>query len=203
MTSSNSRVKQISEELKHISFKKHQLIEKRKLQCILEELRSRTQFEQTEEAASNHNEICSIDEELKKLTERKSELLKSLENNLDVQDKNHDKKDVSVPSGPETDPSSNIFFIESPPTFPAPKVYLDLDNLPMTPCKTQCPECCEFVVTETFTSISSITWMLCVMTACLGGLAGCCLIPFCLKSLKSTTHRCPLCRTSIQTVKKL
>lgn len=33
--------------------------------------------------------------------------------------------------------------------------------------------------------------------------AGCCLLPFCFDKFKSTTHRCPMCRSSIQTIKKL
>uniref|UniRef100_A0A672Y2J0 LITAF domain-containing protein n=1 Tax=Sphaeramia orbicularis TaxID=375764 RepID=A0A672Y2J0_9TELE len=55
----------------------------------------------------------------------------------------------------------------------------------------------------TYTSVSSVTWLVCIMTALIGCVAGCCLIPFCLDSLKSLTHRCPRCRSSIRTIKKL
>lgn len=134
-------------------------------------------------------------------------------------------------------------------------MILDLENLPSCPCKTQCPECQQFITTETVTSVSSVTWLVCFMTALVGyetfpyillndlhkniirlcwaclyfcipyysyshmlpGLliwccscsffcscvAGCCLIPFCLDRFKSTTHRCPKCRSSIKTIKKL
>lgn len=47
-------------------------------------------------------------------------------------------------------------------------MILDLDKLPAAPSKTQCPECKEFIVTETFTSVSSVTWMVCLMTALIG-----------------------------------
>uniref|UniRef100_A0A3B3HXJ6 LITAF domain-containing protein n=1 Tax=Oryzias latipes TaxID=8090 RepID=A0A3B3HXJ6_ORYLA len=88
-------------------------------------------------------------------------------------------------------------------TFAAPSVILDTDKLPPEPSRTQCPQCQQFVVTETSTSISSVTWLVCVMTALLGCVAGCCLIPFCSNKFKSITHRCPKCRTSIATLKKL
>uniref|UniRef100_A0A4W6C4F6 LITAF domain-containing protein n=1 Tax=Lates calcarifer TaxID=8187 RepID=A0A4W6C4F6_LATCA len=118
---------------------------------------------------------------------------------------------------------SNIFYVDAPPTIPgesliifkvitttlvfllstAPTVILDVDKLPPCPCRTQCPECRQFIVTETFTSVSSVTWLVCIMTALIGCVAGCCLIPFCLDRFKSTTHRCPKCRSSIKTIKKL
>lgn len=133
----------------------------------------------------------------------------------------------------------------------APSVILDVDKLPPHPSRTQCPECRQFVVTETFTSVSSVTWLVCIITALIGYelhpvplltseifciklqldlvlsfwvwtvpsrlvvifvssaslscrcVAGCCLIPFCSKKCKSITHRCPKCRTSIVTLKKL
>lgn len=53
-------------------------------------------------------------------------------------------------------------------TFAAPSVILDTDKLPPEPSRTQCPQCQQFVVTETSTSISSVTWLVCVMTALLG-----------------------------------
>uniref|UniRef100_A0A8C4IRW2 LITAF domain-containing protein n=1 Tax=Dicentrarchus labrax TaxID=13489 RepID=A0A8C4IRW2_DICLA len=121
-------------------------------------------------------------------------------------------------------PGSNIFYVEAPPTIPGesvmhkcsfvqhtPTVILDLEELPHCPCRTQCPECREYVMTETYTSVNSLTWLICFMTALIGlcwtcfyfCVAGCCLLPFCLDRFKSTTHRCPKCRSSIQTIKKL
>ncbi|XP_030263085.1 cell death-inducing p53-target protein 1-like [Sparus aurata] len=206
MTSSGSELKEIVKELKHLSLKRQQLLERRKIQCIFQELRLRAEFGQTDEVASNQPEIDNIDQQLKQLTERKDELQQSYENILSAKDKK-DKKGVdltfneTIASGPL--PGSNIFFVEPPPAFPAPTVILDLDKLPAAPSKTQCPECKEFIVTETFTSVSSVTWMVCLMTALIGCLAGCCLIPFCVDRFKSTTHRCPKCRTSICTLKTL
>lgn len=101
-----------------------------------------------------------------------------------------------VPDGP------GIFFVEHP-DFTAPTVILDVEKLPPRPTRTQCPECEQFIMTETFTSISSVTWLMCFMTALIGCIAGCCLIPFCMDRFKSTTHRCPKCRTSIITIKQM
>lgn len=119
MTSAHSKPKQISTELKRISLKKHQLLERKKMQDMIDELRS--DFGLTEKTVSN--EICSLDEEVKQLTEREIELQKSLDEILCANER-RDKKEVSEPSSPETDPvrpatSSNVFFVEAPPTFPA------------------------------------------------------------------------------------
>ncbi|XP_036945909.1 cell death-inducing p53-target protein 1-like [Acanthopagrus latus] len=206
MTSSDSELREIVKELKHLSFKRQQLLERRKIQCIFQELRIRAESGQTDEVPSNQPEIDNIDQQLKGLIERKDKLQQSYQNILSAKDKK-DKNGVGltsnerIVSGPV--PGSNIFFVDAPPTFPAPTVILDLEKLPAAPSRTQCPECQEFIVTETFTSVSSVTWMVCLMTALIGCVAGCCFIPFCVDRFKSTTHRCPKCRTSICTVKTL
>ncbi|KAJ0057791.1 hypothetical protein NL108_002893, partial [Boleophthalmus pectinirostris] len=85
----------------------------------------------------------------------------------------------------------------------APTVSLDYNNFQFKPTKTQCPGCSEFVTTQTTTIVSSVTWLSCIMTAMMGCVAGCCLIPFCVDSFKSTVHKCPKCNTLITTAKKL
>ncbi|XP_038559474.1 uncharacterized protein LOC119891714 [Micropterus salmoides] len=208
MTSSDSELKKMATELKHLSLKREQLLERKNILCIFQELRKRADFGQTEEAISSQNEIDSIDDELKKLREREVELQKIHDNILSAQDRKS-KKEISVSTSSRSIepsiavPGSNIFYVEAPPTIPAPTVILDLEKLPPHPCRTQCPECRQFIMTETFTSVSSVTWLVCFMTAMVGCVAGCCLIPFCLKRCKTTTHRCPKCRTPIQSIKKL
>nr|XP_046271997.1 protein diaphanous homolog 1-like isoform X1 [Scatophagus argus] len=237
MNSSESELKKISTELKHLSLKRQQLVEKKNLLGILQELRNRAEFGHAEDKSSNQHEIDSIDDKLKQLTERKAELQKSHDNILNAKDKkskigelkfteanihsiirwvcNHlsssslkvsftpSQTTVPATSPPPPPPVSGIIYVEAPPTIPAPTVILDLEKLPECPCRTQCPECRQFIMTETYTSVSSVTWLVCFMTALIGCVAGCCLIPFCLDRFKSTTHRCPKCRTSIQTIKKL
>ncbi|XP_040013900.1 lipopolysaccharide-induced tumor necrosis factor-alpha factor homolog [Xiphias gladius] len=160
-----------------------------------------------EEVASKQCEIDSIDDKLKQLTDRRAELQNSCNAILNAKDKksikevSHSPNQTIVPDAPDSGP--NIFYVEAPPTTPAPKVILDVENLPPCPCRTQCPQCRQYIVTETSTSVSSVTWLVCVITAFIGCVAGCCLIPFCLDRFKSITHRCPKCRTSIHTIKKL
>ncbi|KAK9534740.1 hypothetical protein VZT92_007166 [Zoarces viviparus] len=255
MTSSDSDLKDILAELKHLSLKRKQLMERRTIQSIFQEMRNRVEFGQTEEAALNLHEIDNIDEKLKQLTERKAELQILYDNILNAKDMTNDKKAESqdaedmtndkkaesqdaedmtndkkaesqdakdmkngkkaeskftgsiissrqiVPDVP--DPRSDIFYVKGPPNIPAPTVILDVETLPACSCRTQCPECKEFIMTETSTSISSVTWMVCFILASFGCVAGCCLIPFCMDKFKSITHTCPRCRTPIMTIKKL
>ncbi|XP_056144349.1 cell death-inducing p53-target protein 1-like [Lampris incognitus] len=85
----------------------------------------------------------------------------------------------------------------------APTVILDIEKLPACPAKTQCPECRGFITTETVTSVSSLNWLICAITAMIGCVAGCCLVPLCMDRFKKVTHMCPKCQTSIHTVKRL
>ncbi|XP_069571647.1 lipopolysaccharide-induced tumor necrosis factor-alpha factor-like [Brachyistius frenatus] len=204
MTSSHNELKNISTELKHLSLKRQQLQERKKILSIFEELRNRAEFGQTDEVASNKYEIQNIDDKLKELSEKKHELQKSYDKLLKAKDMRNGKG-VTFNYSQKIEPiaGSNIFYVEAPPTIAAPAVILDLEDLPPCPCRTQCPECRQFIMTETFTSVSSLTWLVCFLTALIGCVAGCCLIPFCIENFKSITHRCPKCRTSIKTIKKL
>ncbi|CAJ1076041.1 cell death-inducing p53-target protein 1-like [Xyrichtys novacula] len=208
MASSDSKLKQITPELRYVSLERQELPDRKKMMGVLEELRNHCDLKKTDGATSHHSHICSVDKKLKEPTERSFEVQKSLENIINAKEKKTEQKGNYVPSNPITEPveppsCSNIFFVEAPPTFSAPRVYLNSENLPLRPCRTQCPQCHQLVVTETVTSVSSGTWLMCFLTACIGGVAGCCLIPFCIKRFKSTTHKCPLCRSQIQVTKLL
>ncbi|XP_044187273.1 lipopolysaccharide-induced tumor necrosis factor-alpha factor homolog [Thunnus albacares] len=181
MTSSDSEMNRISTEMKHLSLKRQQLLERRKILCIFQELRSRAEFGQTVTLQPCSNHLLSS----------------SLGVNF-AQSEKDEKVELEFNA-----PGSNIFYVVAPPSVPAPQVILDVENLPPCPCKTQCPECQQFITTEIDHSISSVTWLVCFMTALIGCVAGCCLIPFCLKRFKSITHKCPNCRSSITTIKKL
>lgn len=61
------------------------------------------------------------------------------------------------------------------------------------PVRCICAFCNHDVVTKTTLRNGCITW-LSAGACCLFGLVlGCCLIPFCVKSLKDTVHTCPNC----------
>ncbi|XP_013879441.1 lipopolysaccharide-induced tumor necrosis factor-alpha factor homolog [Austrofundulus limnaeus] len=192
-----------SAEMKHISVKRQQLHERRKILCIFQELRERAEFGQTEEAAATQLEIDQIDQRLKELEEMETELNRTYVNVLNASDIKG-KQGISEPAlPPDSNDYSNVCYIELPPSYPAPTVVLDIANLPPYSCKTQCPECKQFVITETSSSVSSVTWMSCIIAVLVGCVAGCCLIPFCSDKFKSINHHCPKCRTKIITTKRL
>lgn len=61
MTSPDSELKKISTELKHLSLKRQQLLERKKIQCIFQELRNRAEFETTGDTCKRfpaNNNIC-------------------------------------------------------------------------------------------------------------------------------------------------
>ncbi|PWA17704.1 U11/U12 small nuclear ribonucleoprotein 25 kDa protein isoform X2 [Gambusia affinis] len=199
MTSSQNEVETISEKLKDISLKEVQLEDRKKILMVFQELRNRAEFGETEESAATQQEINSIDNKLKELRIKKAELQKNCDNIFNAKDIKHESNQQLPASASE----DKIFYVEPPPSFPAPAVILDIESLPTHPTKTQCPECMEFVTTETFTSTSSVTWLVCFMSAMMGCVAGCCLLPFCMDRFKTTTHRCPKCRSKITIIKKL
>ncbi|XP_038143762.1 uncharacterized protein LOC119785285 [Cyprinodon tularosa] len=208
MNSSLDEVDNISVDLKEISLKIQQLEDRRKILCVFQELRNRAEFGQTEEAAATEKEINYIDSRLRELRTKKADLQNNCDNILNAKDNKHNsgEHDIQCSSNKNTNvdvPETKIFFVEPPPAYPAPEVILDVGDLPTESARTQCPECKQFVITETLSSVSSVTWLVCFMMALIGCVAGCCLLPFCMKRFKSTTHRCPKCRSNIRIIKKL
>lgn len=59
MTSRNNQLNSALEELKHLSFKRQQLLERKKVQYIFDELRDRTEFKQAAGEAATR-EFCHI-----------------------------------------------------------------------------------------------------------------------------------------------
>ncbi|XP_069381506.1 lipopolysaccharide-induced tumor necrosis factor-alpha factor-like [Paralichthys olivaceus] len=209
MTSSEREQGRMLTEQNNLSLKRRQLLERKQILCVFQKFRNRVEFGQTEEAASAQQEIDSIDDKLRELSEKEAELQNSHDTILSADYKENHVEKVTLNTTsqmiPPIEPTSaiNVFYVEAPPSSPAPKVILDTGHLPSYPSRTQCPDCRQYVVTETTTSVSSVTWMVCFMTAMLGCVAGCCLLPFCLDKFKSTSHKCPKCRTLIATNKKL
>ncbi|KAG7455685.1 hypothetical protein JOB18_040932 [Solea senegalensis] len=217
MASQDDELKKVLADLDYLSVKRQEILEKRKWLCFYQELKNRVVSGQTvaeETASAQQIEIDDIDMSLKRLSDREEQLQRCYDSiasgcNNDGRIKHilFNTCHTTVPPEPEPEPEPvsgvDIFYIGDPPTTPAPKVILDMDNLPPCPCKTRCPECGQYITTVTRTSISSFTWQACFITALIGCVAGCCLIPFCFDTFKSITHKCPKCRTSIGTIKKL
>ncbi|XP_062264013.1 lipopolysaccharide-induced tumor necrosis factor-alpha factor homolog isoform X1 [Platichthys flesus] len=233
MTSSENEPSCKSRDQNCLSLRSHQLLERKKLLCVIQELRDHVEFGQgSKEVGTTQQEIDSTDDKLAQLSERKAEIQNSHDPILSADRDNDSAKSeskvllqqiitasnfalllllllevsfstASQKTAPLESNSTTIYYITPPPSTPAPIVILEAEDLPACPCRTQCPECRQYIVTETSKSISSVTWLVCFMTAMIGCVAGCCLIPFCMESFKSTTHRCPRCRTVINIVKKL
>ncbi|XP_017776192.1 PREDICTED: lipopolysaccharide-induced tumor necrosis factor-alpha factor homolog isoform X2 [Nicrophorus vespilloides] len=59
-----------------------------------------------------------------------------------------------------------------------------------------CPTCNNFVITNVRTRRSNVTHFS-ALALCICGCWPCCLLPYCMKSCKTTYHECPLCVTVI------
>ncbi|XP_056609010.1 lipopolysaccharide-induced tumor necrosis factor-alpha factor homolog [Triplophysa dalaica] len=65
------------------------------------------------------------------------------------------------------------------------------------PVQVHCPECTQNVTSQLDFTSGTLTWLSCAGLAIFGCFYGCCLIPFCVDSLKDVTHRCPNCRRTL------
>ncbi|RXN22738.1 cell death-inducing p53-target 1-like isoform X1 [Labeo rohita] len=178
----------IFEELNRLSFRRQQLLDKRNILAMLIQFK-RTNGQNEEQYGRDTEELKEIDEELKVLTEKKIQL----EN---MQEKSGGTHLI------DTTVSSGVIFITNPPSFPAPQVILDVQQLPRDSCKTQCPFCRQFITTDIKTKVGSATYIVCLISLLFCCVAGCCLIPFCVNGCKDVVHTCPKCRSHIKTCKK-
>ncbi|XP_034150930.1 cell death-inducing p53-target protein 1 homolog isoform X2 [Esox lucius] len=183
-----------------LSLKIQQLHDRRDMLKVLQEFRNRSNLNSTV-GSKEQAEIQQIDQELQELFQKKREL-------QETEDKvyNHmrTKEDyITSMGGVSVLPDPSVVYVEAPPSIPAPEVILDIMKLPPVSSRTQCPECRQFITTEIVTSIGDAACLACVTISLFGCVAGCCLIPFCIDNFKDVTHRCPRCRSSIITIKKL
>ncbi|XP_051573216.1 lipopolysaccharide-induced tumor necrosis factor-alpha factor homolog [Myxocyprinus asiaticus] len=61
------------------------------------------------------------------------------------------------------------------------------------PVQAYCPVCTQNAVTHLHYISGALAWLSCAGLAIFGCICGCCLIPFCVDSLKDVTHHCPNC----------
>ncbi|KAJ7992479.1 hypothetical protein DPEC_G00279110 [Dallia pectoralis] len=194
----------ISQEINSLSLKTEQLQERRDMLKVLQDFRNRSNINSTAEASNEQTEIQHVEKELQELFMKKSELMKTQDQ---LSHHIRQKDDYITSQGgvlvlPHL-PDVSLVYVEAPPPIPAPEVILDIQKLPATSSQTQCPECRQFITTEIVTSISDLACLVCFTMSLCGCVLGCCLIPFCIDNLKDVTHRCPRCRSSIITIKKL
>ncbi|CAF1432016.1 unnamed protein product [Didymodactylos carnosus] len=82
---------------------------------------------------------------------------------------------------------------------PATTVYVtqQVPFLGTQPAAITCPACRTQVVTNVDYVSGTAAWLICVLIAVFGGVFGCCLIPFCVDSMKDAVHYCPACKAQI------
>ncbi|XP_028669694.1 lipopolysaccharide-induced tumor necrosis factor-alpha factor homolog [Erpetoichthys calabaricus] len=71
------------------------------------------------------------------------------------------------------------------------------------PVQTLCPVCQQMITTQLEYSSGVLTWLSCGGLFIFGCPCGCCLIPFCVDSLKDVTHWCPNCKSILGVHKRL
>ncbi|XP_074518713.1 lipopolysaccharide-induced tumor necrosis factor-alpha factor homolog [Halichoeres trimaculatus] len=76
---------------------------------------------------------------------------------------------------------------------------IPVDELGQEADVTQCPSCKEVVFTETQRKVGEAACVASCLCAIIGGVAGCCLVPFFLERLRNVHHKCPLCHAHIHT----
>ncbi|VDL60765.1 unnamed protein product [Hymenolepis diminuta] len=72
-----------------------------------------------------------------------------------------------------------------------------------TPTLTTCPSCGAEVVSNVSYKNGLCVWLSCVGCAAVGGILGCCLIPFHITSFKDVDHTCPSCSYRLGVCKAL
>ncbi|CAF1192844.1 unnamed protein product [Adineta steineri] len=71
------------------------------------------------------------------------------------------------------------------------------------PIQCICPHCQQSIVTRIERQTGLVSWLVCGGILLLGGWFGCCLIPFCIDSLKDTEHYCPNCAVLLGTRRRM
>ncbi|CAL8098236.1 unnamed protein product [Calicophoron daubneyi] len=71
------------------------------------------------------------------------------------------------------------------------------------PQKFMCSICLNKITTKVYYVNGVATWLGCAGIFLIGGVLGCCLIPFYVDSCKDVQHYCPICNTYFDTYKRI
>ncbi|XP_018612627.1 lipopolysaccharide-induced tumor necrosis factor-alpha factor homolog [Scleropages formosus] len=200
--SGTSELEKIEEDLRHVAAQIQQLRDRQSILEMLEEFR-KSSPQSIKAAAEQQAEMESIQKTLRELLEKQEQLQKQSDGTLFPKTKREEIQRIISKGGVAVLPPQYGFDVVAPPPVPAPQIITDLENLPACPTHTVCPSCQQYIITETVSRVGGITWMVCIMCILIGCVAGCFLLPFCMKSFKDTVHRCPKCRSEIHTTRKL
>lgn len=109
-----------------------------------------------------------------------------------------------------TDPKflNSVPYIAQPPPMQPPvavqTVYVQqptvFHDYPVQMC---CPYCGQIMATRINHTSGALTWLSCGGLCLLGCGAGCCLIPFCIDSLKDVHHYCSSCNAHVGSYKRI
>ncbi|UJR08361.1 hypothetical protein I4U23_012632 [Adineta vaga] len=66
-----------------------------------------------------------------------------------------------------------------------------------TPVQCTCQRCNQTIVTRIEESNGALAWIICLVLVLVGFWLGCCLIPFCIRDIKTRVHYCPNCGTEL------
>ncbi|XP_048846811.1 lipopolysaccharide-induced tumor necrosis factor-alpha factor homolog isoform X2 [Brienomyrus brachyistius] len=189
----------IEAELGRLVVRQQQLRDRHNLLVMLEDFRSNGPLKRKGSDANKNSELEKIKQEMKELEEKEEQLRRQGNKTR----KEEDIQNVINMGGVPVLPASIDAIIAAPPPGPAPQIILDVDNLPPAPSNTMCPSCHQYIITETVTRVGSTAWLVCIMSAMVGCVLGCCLLPFCTNCFKDIVHKCPKCRSQIHVCKKL
>ncbi|XP_068687660.1 LITAF domain-containing protein-like [Montipora capricornis] len=84
-----------------------------------------------------------------------------------------------------------------------PTAVLAMANFHEIPVPMTCPNCRATIVTSTDYVTGTLTWLACLGLCVVGCDAGCCLIPFCVDSMKDVIHTCPSCGTQVGVYRRM
>ncbi|KAI7797291.1 lipopolysaccharide-induced tumor necrosis factor-alpha factor homolog [Triplophysa rosa] len=78
-----------------------------------------------------------------------------------------------------------------------PEKTIDIDDLGTGPATVKCPSCQKIGITEIHYKLGSSAFLFCCLISVIGCVAGCCLVPFCMKRFRDVSHRCSSCHKKI------
>ncbi|XP_055460793.1 lITAF domain-containing protein isoform X2 [Psammomys obesus] len=100
-------------------------------------------------------------------------------------------------AGVPTSPKVYSLYIQVPPTSQA-SMFTGLPRVTTSiPVHTICPYCGNHIITVTTPVPGILTWLLCSGLFLFGCFLGCCLLPFCMRSLMDVRHSCPVCHQQL------
>ncbi|KAM4698162.1 lipopolysaccharide-induced tumor necrosis factor-alpha factor [Rhinophrynus dorsalis] len=126
----------------------------------------------------------------------------------------YEEATVSHPPYPPLQPwmeakniSSPPYVVQPVPIQPPVAVQTVYVHQPVTfydrPVQMCCPYCTRMTTTRLDHSSGALAWLSCGGLCLLGCLCGCCLIPFCIDSLKDVDHYCTNCHAHLGSYKRI